>query len=134
MWSERWMSFIKERPSMSANLISVGTRVDFREALALHTLQEIRDMFAAGEFVPNLEFQPPVSGQRRTLVEQYFANIDLANPQHVKKLLSVFEEMIHRLGQAPDWDTIQSQQVTINNLEARMESDGFTFENGRFSS
>jgi hypothetical protein len=119
---------------MSTNLISAGTRVDFREAMTSRTLQQIRDIFAFGDFEPNLEFQPPVSGQRRTLVEQYFANIDLANPQHVKKLLSVFEELIHRLGQAPDWETIQSQQVTINNLEARMRSDGFNFEDGRFSS
>lgn len=128
------MSFTKGLPSMSANLISAGTRVDFREALASHTLQEIRDIFAAGEFEPNLEFRPPVSGQRRTLVEQYFANIDLANPQHMKKLLAVFEELIHRLGQAPDWDMAQSRQVTINNLQSRMEHDGFKFENGRFTS
>ena len=41
-----------------------------------------------------------LSGQRRTLAEQYFANIDLANSQHMKKLLAVFEELIHRFGQA----------------------------------
>ena len=98
------------------------------------TLQQIRDIFATGDFEPNLDYQPPVSGQRRTLVEQYFADIDLANPQHMKKLLAVFEELIHRLGQAPDWDMIQSQQVTINNLQSRMEHDGFQFENGRFTS
>src|SRR6202789_301266 len=119
---------------MSANLISAGTRVDFREAMTSRTLQQIRDIFAVGDFEPNLEYQPPVSGQRRTLVEQYFTNIDLSNPQHIKKLLAVFEELIHRLGQAPDWDTIQSQQVTINNLQLRMEHDGFQFENGRFTS
>ena len=42
--------------------------------------------------------------------------------------------MIHRLGKAPDWDTAQSKQVTINNLQSRMEHDGFQFENGRFTS
>ena len=117
---------------MSANLINGGTRVDFREAMTSRTLQQIKDIFAVGDFEANLEYQPPVSGQRRILVEQYFANIDLANPQHIKKLLAVFEELIHRLGQAPDWDTIQSQQVMINNLQSRMEHDGFQFENGRF--
>ena len=119
---------------MNANLISSGTRVDFREALTSFTLQQIRDIFAAGEFEPNLQHQPTVSGERRTLVEQYFANIDLANQKHIKRLLAVFEELIFRLGKASDWDAIQAQQVTINNLESRMMRDGFSFENGRFVS
>jgi hypothetical protein len=118
---------------MSANLISAGTRVDFREALTSFTLQQIKDIFAAGDFKPNLDHQPPVSGQRRTLIEQYFVNIDLTDPRHMQRLLSVFEELLLRLGKGP-WDTIQTQQVTINSLQARMESDGFTFENGRFAS
>src|SRR4051794_23706500 len=33
-------------------------------------------------------------GQRRNLVEQYYAAIDLSNPQHVKRLLSVFEDIL----------------------------------------
>jgi Abortive infection C-terminus len=119
---------------MSATLISAGTRVDFREALTSFTLQQIRDIFATGDFEPNLDHQPPVSGQRRTLIEQYFVNIDLTDPRDMKRLLSVFEELLLRLGKGPDWDTIQTQQVTINNLQSRMESDGFTFENGRFAS
>jgi hypothetical protein len=118
---------------MSANLISAGTRVDFREALTSFTLQQIKDIFAAGDFEPNLDHQPPVSGQRRTLIEQYFVNIDLTDPRHMQRLLSVFDELLLRLGKGP-WDTIQTQQVTINSLQARMESDGFTFENGRFAS
>jgi hypothetical protein len=106
---------------MSANLISAGTRVDFREAFTSVTLQQIRDIFATGDFEPNLDYQPPVSGQRRTLIEQYFVNIDLTDPRDIKRLLSVFEELLLRLGKGPDWDTIQTQQVTINNLQSRME-------------
>jgi hypothetical protein len=34
---------------MSANLISAGMRVDFREALTSFPLQQIRDNFATGE-------------------------------------------------------------------------------------
>lgn len=119
---------------MSTNLISAGTRTDFREALASHTLQQIRDIFAAGEFEPDLQHQPNVSGERRTLVEQYFANIDLANSQHMKRLLAVFEELILRLGDAPDWETTLSQHGMIGKLQTRMEHDGFQFENGRFVS
>ena len=74
------MSFIREQPSMSANLISASTRVDFREALASHTLREIRDIFAAGEFEPNLEFQPPVSAP--TSSESAKAQFDSVQPTH----------------------------------------------------
>jgi hypothetical protein len=119
---------------MSAKLISAGTRTDFREALASHTLQQIRDIFAAGEFEPDLQHRPAVSGERRTLVEQYFANIDLANPQHMKRLLAVFEELILRLGEGPDWETTLTQHATISKLQSRMEHDGFQFENGKFIS
>lgn len=119
---------------MSTKLISAGTRTDFREALASNTLQQIRDIFAAGEFEPDLQHNPNVSGERRTLVEQYFAKIDLANPQHMKRLLAVFEELILRLGEAPDWETTLSQHGTIGKLQSRMEHDGFQFENGRFTS
>jgi hypothetical protein len=119
---------------MSANLISAGTRTEFREVLTSHTLQQIRDIFAVGEFDPDLQYKPNVSGERRTLVEQYFANIDLANPQHIKRLLAVFEELILRLGEAPDWQTTLSQLGTIGKLQSRMEHDGFQFENGRFIS
>ncbi len=119
---------------MSANLISAGTRTDFREALASHTLQKIRDIFAAGEFEPDLQHQPSVSGERRTLVEQCFASIDLTNSQHMKRLLAVFEELIHRLGDGPDFETLQAQALVSMKLLSRMERDGFQFENGRFIS
>lgn len=119
---------------MSAKFISAGTRTDFREALASHTLQQIKDIFAAGEFEPDLQHRPNVSGERRTLVEQYFANMDLSNPQHMKRLLAVFEELILRLGEGSDWETTLTQHGTIGKLQSRMEHDGFQFENGKFIS
>ena len=119
---------------MSANLISAGTRTDFREALASHTLQQIRDIFAAGEFEPDLRYQPNVTGERRTLVEQYFASIDLTNAMHMKRLLAVFEELIHRLGDGPDFDAMQAGALVSMKLLSRMERDSFEFENGRFTS
>ena len=119
---------------MGANLISAGTRTEFRDVLSSHVLREIRDIFTAGEFAPNLQYRPDVTGERRTLVEQYFANIDLANPQHVKRLLTVFEELIFRLGNASEWESAQHNQQTINTLLGRMQRDGFKFEDERFTS
>lgn len=118
---------------MSANLISPATRTEFREVLSSYVLREIADIFSAGELEPNLQFQPPVGGQRRTLVEQYFANIDLANPRDVKKLLKVFEELIFRLTNSPYGESSGGQQ-TIEKLLGRMQRDGFRYQDGQFLS
>jgi hypothetical protein len=118
---------------MSVNLISPATRTEFREVLSSYVLREIADIFSAGELEPNLQFQPPVGGQRRTLVEQYFANIDLANPRDVKKLLKVFEELIFRLTNSPDGESSGVQQ-TVEKLLGRMQRDGFRYQDGQFLS
>ena len=118
---------------MSSALISPATKTEFREALSGYVLREIGDIFSAGEFQPNLQFQPPVGGQRRTLVEQYLVDIDLTNPRDVKRLLKVFEELIFRLNSSPDVGSSGVKQ-TIEKLLGRMQRDGFTFQDGRFSS
>jgi hypothetical protein len=118
---------------MSSALISSATKTEFREVLSGYVLREIGDIFSAGELQPNLHFLPPVGGQRRTLVEQYLVNIDLTNPRDVKRLLTVFEELIFRLNSSPDAGSSGVKQ-TVEKLLGRMQRDGFTFHNGRFSS
>lgn len=118
---------------MSTALISPATRTEFREVLSSYVLREITDIFSAGEFQPNRQFQPPVSGQRRSLVEQYLVNIDLTNPRDVKKLLKVFEELIFRLTSSPYGESPGVQQ-TVEKLLGRMQRDGFRFQDGRFFS
>jgi len=118
---------------MSGPLISTGTRTEYREALASFVLREIADIFEAGRFEPNLQYQPAVGGQRRTLVEQYLVDVDLSNPNDMKRLLSVFEELIFRLKNSPYGDSPQLQK-TIGKLLGRMERDGFRYEVGRFQS
>ena len=115
---------------MSKNLISAGTRVEFREVLASHSLREIDDIFAGGEFKARLDYDPQVSGQRRTLVEQYFANIDLADADDMRHLLAVFEEAVFRLGTQTN-DTAAQQKIKL--LVERMQRDGFDFKEGRFT-
>ncbi len=118
---------------MSSALISPATKTEFREVLSGYVLREIGDIFSAGEFKPNLQFQPPVGGQRRTLVEQYLVDIDLTNPRDVKSFLKVFEELICRLNSSPDVESSGVKQ-TVEKLLGRMQRDGFTFQDGRFSS
>lgn len=118
---------------MSANLISPGTQAEFRETLSSFVLREIGDIFATGQFSPNLDYQPPVGGQRRTLVQQYFANIDLSDPRDVQRLLTVFEELIFRLNTSPNGKSAEVQQ-SVTKLLGRMQRDGFQFQDGKFAS
>lgn len=81
---------------MSQELLSIKTRQVFRENMVGWVLREISDDFDAAKVACDLSFQPPVSGQRRTLVEQYYHTVDWADPWHVRRVLQVFENVLHR--------------------------------------
>jgi hypothetical protein len=72
---------------MTRDLISKTTRNEFREVLAGYTLREIDMTFDAGGFTPHQGYQPTVGGQRRGLVEGYYANIDFSSASDIRKLL-----------------------------------------------
>ncbi|MCL2789039.1 MAG: abortive infection family protein [Desulfobulbus sp.] len=119
---------------MTRDLINKTTRNEFRELLVGYTLREIEMTFDAGGLTPRIGYQPTVSGQRRGLVEAYYANLDFTSPSDVKKLLSVYEEIIENLTQAAERQPSDSYTATINGLLRRMERDGFRHEGGRFVS
>lgn len=120
---------------MKRDLISKTTRNEFREILTGHTLREIEMTFDAGSLTPRAGYQPTVSGERRGLVEAYYANLDFSSPSDVKNLLAVYEEVIELLRKAQD-RVINPESVdeTISALLRRMERDGFRYESGRFVS
>jgi hypothetical protein len=119
---------------MTRDLISKTTRNEFRELLVGYTLREIEMTFDAGGLTPRADYQPTVSGQRRGLVEAYYANVDFSSPLNVKKLLSAYEEIIENLTQAAERQPGENHAATINGLLRRMERDGFRYERGRFVS
>jgi len=120
---------------MTRDLVSKTTRNEFREILVGYTLHEIGMMFDAGQFAPRADFQPAVSGQRRGLVESYYADIDFASAADVRRLLSVYEEIIENLTTAAERQSgDDSIKASINALVRRMERDGFRYEKGRFTS
>ena len=82
---------------MTRDLISKTTRNEFRELLVGYTLREIEMTFDAGGLTPRADYQPTVSGQRRGLVEAYYANLDFSSRSDVKKLLPVYQEIIENL-------------------------------------
>src|SRR5690348_7789386 len=101
---------------MTRDLISKTTRNEFREVLVGYTLREIEMTFDAGRFTPRADFQPAVSGQRRGLVESYYANIDFTSASDVKKLLAVYEEVIENLTQAAERLPADNIAATISGL------------------
>src|SRR5262249_30245808 len=120
---------------MRRELISKATRNEFREVLTGYVLREIEMIFEVGGLQPREGFQPQVSGQRRGLVEAYYANIDFCSPTAVRNLLLSYEELSEQLGQAQDRAaTPATVEAMIKGLLRRMERDGFRYENGHFVS
>ena len=79
--------------------------------------------FEEAGFSPDLEYEPPISGVRRTRVEQYYKNIDFCSPVEVSRLASVYAEIICQL------DSTSSEYI---DLVERMEKDGFRFGDKQF--
>ncbi len=107
---------------MSKDLISKNTRVKFREYLVGWTLRTISDAFDAAD-VPLAEEEPMIGGQRRSLVEQYYAAVDFSNWHDVKKVLAAYENIIN--------DIIEYDARTANTLLNFLKRDGFVYKDGR---
>lgn len=118
---------------MSKDLISKATRNEFREVLTGYTLREIQMMFDAGNLSPCRDYDPQVGGERRSLVECYYADLDFGSVSDVKRLLAVYEEVMHGLTNIAERNA-EPEGVTFNSLLRRMARDGFRYENGRFVS
>ncbi len=119
---------------MTRDLISKTTRNEFREILVGYVLREIEITFDAGGLTSRANYQPTVGGQRRGLVEAYYANITFSSISDVKKLLAVYEEIIENLTQAAERQPNENHSATINALLRRMERDGFRYQDGHFVS
>jgi len=113
----------------------------FREALVDLTLHEINMVFQGADLEPITDFVPSdVGGRRRTLVEQYYANVLWDFPSSVSLAVKAYENTIEHFEDAknrlsPDADEAASSlNATCRELIKCMEADGFTFKDGRFTS
>ena len=68
-----------------------------REELVGWTLGTIGDLFEAEGFRANADYQPQVSGERRSFVEQFYVAIDWANRDQVRRMLRVVEAVLDRM-------------------------------------
>lgn len=105
-------------------LISRRTRNEFRETLVGWTLREIEIEFDNEGFVPDLSFEPSVTGQRRSYVEQFYKPIDFRDPRAAQRLVHVFEAIIDK--------TRSFNPAHAETLRNSLVRDGLLEKNGRF--
>lgn len=109
---------------MSQAKLSKRTLTEFREWLVGWTLRTIDDLFKGHGFEPvNVPADMLPHGQRRGLVECYYAGINLGNREHVRRLLSVYEDVLFEVPAA--FEEGKRKLVRL------LERDGFSYENGR---
>jgi len=116
---------------MTEDLISIKTRKVFRENMVGWVLREIVDEFDAARIDCDLDFQPSVSGQRRTLVEQYYHTIDWTDWRSIKKVLEVFETVIHKAEQPAQLGDEDWQKQRQSELLWCLSKDGLQWVGGR---
>ncbi len=99
-------------------------------------LREIDDEFDAAKIDCDMAYHPSVGGARRSRVEQYYHTVDWTDSRHVKKVLQVFENVLHRaekLAEEPifsgDWQAQRRKEV--EKLIHFLGKDGFQWIDGR---
>lgn len=119
------------------DLVSSRTRRELREYfVGFSTLSVIRNEFDAADIVEDEEYEPPVSGQRRTLIEKYYHSLDFSRYPDVRKFLNVFESAMADL---EDWvaneNYIHHAQAKVwrDKLLNLIKREGFTYKNGKLA-
>lgn len=119
-------------------LISKKTRTEFREFLVGWTLREIGDEFEAAGITADQKYQPPLSGQRRSYVEQFYHTLDCANPADVDRLIKVYENILTagytRLRSGSGIYDVKTYRASLSQLVAWLKKDGYAYEDGRLVS
>lgn len=124
---------------MSGDLVSKKTRQVFREHLVGWTLREISDAFDAADVSCDLNYQPPASGQRRSLVEQYYHTVAWDDWREVKKVLKVYEDILERAHGMEKFGmlaghvtpTAQHERLAIDRMINTLNRDGLQWVDGR---
>jgi hypothetical protein len=118
---------------LGAELISKKARSELREYFVGTSLREIETEFESANVRCDSAYMPPVVGHRRTLVEQYYHTVDWMRWADVRKVLTVYENVLasleDRAENGEDWAAKQ-----FKSLKKWIERDGFKFEGGKLNS
>ena len=119
---------------MSRELISIKTRRAFREQMVGWLLREISEEFDVARIACDLSYRPSASGQKRTLVDQYYHSVNWTDLRQIKKVLPVFETILRRVEQMARNTSDQWQQrwrVVCEDLIRCLGEDGFQWVGGK---
>jgi len=115
---------------MSNELISKKTRLEFREYFVGWTLREIEMEFDAADVPVDPNFTPTTSGERRSLVEKYYHTVDWTKWNHVRKILTVYENVLSHLEGLVE-SGVEHADQTFRSLRKWIERDGYKYNDGK---
>lgn len=124
---------------MSKDLISKKTRTEFREYFVGTSLREIEAEFDAADVPLDQAYEPPTTGQRRSLVEQYYHAVDWSNWHDVRRVLTVYENVLSDLENRSEsnatfgYSNSEWAREKFASLKKWIERDGYKFEDGKLT-
>ncbi len=117
---------------MSKEMISKKTRYEFREFLVSWTIRQIEGAFDSADVECRTAHQPAVSGARRSLVEQYYASLDLTAPRDVARLLKAYEYVLNdTFGHQSPYGGGNPLAEVGQKLVGWLRKDGYDYVEGR---
>src|SRR6185295_17271049 len=113
---------------VAGDLISKKRRSEFREYFVSTSLREIELEFDAADIPLADDFKIPEGGQRRGLVQGYYASIDFTDWRDVNKALKVYGSVLAKLeDQVANTFNPDVAKKAFDTLKKWLERDGFTY-------
>jgi hypothetical protein len=118
---------------MPSEFISKKLRMELREYFVSTTCRVIEQEFDAADISCDNEYDPQMSGERRSLVERYYHSLDFTKWSNAKKVISVLENVLITL-----CDTAAGESIYTSGAEKQfkilinlLQRDGYRFVEGR---
>lgn len=124
---------------MSKEIIKMKTRQVFREYMVGWTLREITDEFDAARVDCDLTYYANTSGERRSLIEQYYRTVSWTDISSVRRILEVYGTVLHQAQTYAESDNFgdnwqEEKKVEYDKLLHFLRKDGFNWIDGRIIS
>jgi hypothetical protein len=119
------------RISKAAELVSKRTRRLLQEYFVTTSLRIIAQKFDDADIECDETFVPADPGERRGLVQQYYATLDFSNWNDVRKFLSVCTDVLMDLEQYSDSFNAEYIKRTFGEVVASLQKDGYEYKDGR---
>lgn len=121
---------------MSKKIVSgsaVAALIEFM--VERHTLNQIHKMFGHADIALAEDHVSKLSGERRSLADQYIASLDLTDPEDADRLLEVFAEVLTWLQDwldkfEPEEEGRERPQREMTILQNHLRRDGFEYRDG----